>query len=106
MRLMVNKDLIWIVDDDESIRWVLKKGFSEEGLLVKTFESAQEVLKNLNSETPKAILTDIKMPGSSGLELLDQIREIRPSHIRIRTWLLAVQQTNRTYWEKLALFNG
>lgn len=75
---MPKKNLVWVVDDDESIRWVLEKGLSESGLKVETFESAHQVIKKLEEESPGAILTDIKMPGTSGLALLDQVKEIRP----------------------------
>lgn len=75
---MPKRDTVWIVDDDESIRWVLEKGLSEKDLKVETFESAHQVLKKLDQETPGVILTDIKMPGTSGLVLLDQVKELRP----------------------------
>ena len=75
---MPKRDTVWIVDDDESIRWVLEKGLSEKDLNVETFESAHQVLKKLDQETPGVILTDIKMPGTSGLVLLDQVKELRP----------------------------
>ena len=68
----------WIVDDDESIRWVLEKGFSEKGIDVTSFSSANDVLKKLEIETPNVILTDIRMPGTSGIALLDQIQKNRP----------------------------
>ena len=75
---MPERNLVWVVDDDESIRWVLEKGLSENGLKVETFESAHQVIKKLEEESPGAILSDIKMPGTSGLALLDQVKEIRP----------------------------
>ena len=75
---MTNKKIVWIVDDDESIRWVLEKGLTEKGLKVETFDSAHGVLKSLESSSPSVIITDIKMPGTSGLVLLDQVRESRP----------------------------
>jgi len=75
---MPEKNLVWVVDDDESIRWVLEKGLSENGLKVETFESAHQVIKRLEEESPGAILSDIKMPGTSGLALLDQVKEVRP----------------------------
>ena len=75
---MSKRNLVWVVDDDESIRWVLEKCLSESGLKVETFESAHQVIKKLEEESPGAILTDIKMPGTSGLALLDQVKEIRP----------------------------
>ena len=75
---MPERKLVWVVDDDESIRWVLEKGLSENDLKVETFESAYQVIKKLEQESPEAILSDIKMPGTSGLALLDQVKEIRP----------------------------
>ena len=75
---MVKNIKAWIVDDDESIRWVLEKGFSEKGIEVTSFSSANDVLKKLEIETPNVILTDIRMPGTSGIALLDQIQKNRP----------------------------
>ena len=69
---------IWIVDDDESIRWVLEKGLAESGMDVQTFDSANKVIKRLETENPQLILTDIRMPGPSGIELLDKVKELRP----------------------------
>ena len=69
---------IWVVDDDESIRWVLERGLSEKGMDVKTFDSANKVLKQLETENPQLILTDIRMPGKSGIDLLDEVKELRP----------------------------
>ena len=69
---------IWVVDDDESIRWVLEKGLSDSGLEVQTFDSANKVIKKLETENPQLILTDIKMPGPSGIDLLDKVKELRP----------------------------
>ncbi len=74
----MDKGDIWVVDDDESIRWVLEKGLSENGIEVKTFDSASKVIKKLETENPSLILTDIKMPGKSGIDLLDEVRELRP----------------------------
>ena len=71
---MADNILVWVVDDDESIRWVLEKGFSENNIDVSVFESAHEVIKKLESENPDVILTDIKMPGTSGIDLLDQVK--------------------------------
>ena len=69
---------IWVVDDDESIRWVLEKGLAESGMDVQTFDSANKVIKKLETENPQLILTDIRMPGPSGIELLDNVKELRP----------------------------
>ena len=69
---------IWVVDDDESIRWVLEKGLVDSGMRVETFDSAHKVIKKLETENPKLILTDIRMPGPSGIDLLDKVKELRP----------------------------
>ena len=69
---------IWVVDDDESIRWVLEKGLGESGMDVQTFDSAIKVIKKLETENPQLILTDIRMPGPSGIDLLDKVKELRP----------------------------
>lgn len=74
----MDKGGIWVVDDDESIRWVLERGLSENGIEVETFDSASKVIKKLETENPSLILTDIKMPGKSGIDLLDEVRELRP----------------------------
>ena len=48
---------IWVVDDDESIRWVLEKGLQDSGMDVQTFDSANKVIKKLETENPKLIIT-------------------------------------------------
>ncbi len=67
---------VWIVDDDKSIRWVLEKTLAREQIPFKSFASANEVLAVLDrgEEAPQVLLSDIRMPGQSGLELLQQIK--------------------------------
>ena len=74
----MDKSNIWVVDDDESIRWVLEKGLTERGITVQTFDSANKVIEKLETENPQLILTDIRMPGKSGIDLLDKVKELRP----------------------------
>lgn len=69
---------IWIVDDDQSIRWVLQKAVSREGIPCEMFSNASEVLDRLQYETPQVLVSDIRMPGKSGLELLNVVREKCP----------------------------
>ncbi len=66
----MNTAVTWIVDDDRSIRWVLEKALEREGLAFKAFATASEALKQLEIEIPAVIVSDIRMPGSSGLDLL------------------------------------
>ena len=75
---MADNILVWVVDDDDSIRWVLEKGLSEHNIDVEVFESAHKVVLKLELENPDLILTDIKMPGTSGIDLLDQVQNLRP----------------------------
>src|SRR5271170_2273383 len=69
---------VWIVDDDRSIRWVLEKALAREGIPFKTFSSAYEVLQALNVSQPQVLVSDIRMPGESGIVLLNKIKERHP----------------------------
>src|SRR5205809_3012028 len=69
---------VWIVDDDRSIRWVLEKALAREGIAYKTFASAYEVLQALQQSQPQVLVSDIRMPGESGLALLNNVRERFP----------------------------
>ncbi|HBE91193.1 MAG TPA: nitrogen regulation protein NR(I), partial [Gammaproteobacteria bacterium] len=71
---MGNTANIWIIDDDDSIRWVLDKALSKAGLNTEIFSSADDALEHLGNATPAVILTDIRMPGTSGLELLNNMQ--------------------------------
>jgi len=69
---------VWIIDDDRSIRWVFEKALTRENIKFRIFSSADEALAVLASETPQIIVSDIRMPGESGLKLLQQARERYP----------------------------
>ena len=73
---------VWIVDDDRSIRWVFEKALGREGIAHKTFALAEEALAELDSSTPQVLLSDIRMPGTSGLQLLQKMKERHP-HVPI-----------------------
>ncbi|MDF3934574.1 two-component system response regulator NtrC [Pseudomonas citronellolis] len=75
---MSRSETVWIVDDDRSIRWVLEKALQTEGMTTVSFENADSVLHRLGRQQPDVIISDIRMPGSSGLDLLAQIRELHP----------------------------
>ncbi len=71
---------VWIVDDDESIRWVLNKAFQKTSIATVCFSNADDAMISLNVEKnlPNVIISDIRMPGSSGLELLNLINQQHP----------------------------
>jgi len=71
---------IWIVDDDQSIRFVLEKALQREQLPTRSFTNPREVLAALegDAEGPQVLVSDIRMPGGSGLELLDKVKLIHP----------------------------
>ena len=75
---MSRSETVWIVDDDRSIRWVLEKALQQEGMTTQSFDSADGVMGRLARQQPDVIISDIRMPGTSGLDLLAQIREQHP----------------------------
>ena len=75
---MSRAENVWIVDDDRSIRWVLEKALQQEGLEPVSFDSADSALARLQRQHPDVLISDIRMPGTSGLDLLAQMRERHP----------------------------
>ncbi|WP_019141540.1 nitrogen regulation protein NR(I) [Noviherbaspirillum massiliense] len=69
---------IWIVDDDESIRWVLEKALARENLATTSFSNARDAMDALQKGTPQVLVSDIRMPGDSGLELLKAVKAKHP----------------------------
>jgi len=69
---------VWIVDDDRSIRWVIEKALSREGIAFNSFSSAQDALEALSGGFPEVLVSDIRMPGLSGLELLNAVKQRHP----------------------------
>lgn len=69
---------VWISDDDKSIRWVIEKALTKNGSITRSFASAQELLKALESDTPGVLLSDIRMPGLDGLQLLKKLQSSHP----------------------------
>ena len=65
---------IWIVDDDASIRWVLEKALARENLATRSFSNARDAMTALDTETPQVLVSDIRMPGASGLDLLSAVK--------------------------------
>jgi two-component system, NtrC family, nitrogen regulation response regulator GlnG len=72
---------VWLVEDDASIRWVLERALRNDGMQPRSFDAAEPALAALSSprtETPDVLVTDIRMPGLSGLDLVRQVRTTRP----------------------------
>lgn len=69
---------IWIVDDDASIRWVLEKALARESLETRSFANAREALTAFETDTPQVLVSDIRMPGESGIDLLQAVKARHP----------------------------
>ena len=69
---------IWIAEDDRSLRWVMEKAISRDGIDVKSFETGEQLLAALNRGKPEIIISDIRMPGIDGLTLLKRIHADQP----------------------------
>ena len=69
---------IWIVDDDQSIRFVLEKALAREDLAVRSFTNPRDVLIALEEDVPQVLVSDIRMPGGSGIDLLAKVKQLHP----------------------------
>ncbi|WP_440866767.1 nitrogen regulation protein NR(I) [Symbiopectobacterium purcellii] len=74
----MQRGIVWIVDDDSSIRWVLERALTGAGLTCATFDNGNQALHALATQTPDVLLSDIRMPGMDGLALLQQIKQRHP----------------------------
>ena len=69
-----NNKKIWILDDDKSIRWVLQKALEKNNFSVMAFGNTNEAINQFNHDNPDLIVSDIKMPGESGLQFLEKVK--------------------------------
>ena len=75
---MENSKNIWIVDDDKSIRWVLEKAFTKDGLTPRSFEDPTQILEELDNDQPDVIISDIRMQKMDGISLLENLKQRVP----------------------------
>jgi two-component system nitrogen regulation response regulator GlnG len=69
---------VWIVDDDQSIRWVLEKALQRENIPYRSFSNPQDVLDAFDKEEPQVLISDIRMPRGNGIDLLQQVKAEHP----------------------------
>ena len=70
---------VWVVDDDESVRWVLEQALKQAQMVPRTFDSARALLRAFERDRPDVLVTDIRMPDMSGLELMERLAESDPN---------------------------
>ena len=66
----MHEPVVWIVDDDASIRWVLEKALQGDQIRTRSFERASELLEAFHDQQPDVLVTDIRMPGMDGIEMM------------------------------------
>ena len=69
---------VWVIDDDRSIRWVLERAMTQAGIQIAAFSGADEALYHLQEERPLAVISDVRMPGMSGLEFIEHVHAAYP----------------------------
>ena len=75
---MIKNSEVWVVDDDVSIRWVLERALNDVGLSVRQFRNGDEAMGVVDHELPNVVMTDIRMPGRSGLQFLNTLGDRFP----------------------------
>lgn len=75
---MTTNAQLWIIDDDDSIRWVLEKAFADSRYHVRSFANGEDFFSALKTDAPTVVLTDIRMPGENGLAVLEKLGREQP----------------------------
>jgi len=70
---------VWVVDDDQSVRWVLEKALRQADMEARSFERAEHLLEAIAHSEPDVLITDVRMPGMSGITLLERLRTMCPT---------------------------
>ena len=76
---MTNSSQVWITEDDKSIRWVIEKALNKNNIVTRSFSTAAELLNALENDTPDVLLSDIRMPGMDGFQLLKKLQHTHPA---------------------------
>ena len=69
---------VWVVDDDESLRWVLEKALRQAGMETRSFDRAEHLLEAIGHNRPDVLITDVRMPGMDGIALLNRVSRSCP----------------------------
>lgn len=69
---------VWIIDDDQSIRWVLQKALQKAGVNVRSFSNGKDLLDVIKDDVPDVIVSDVRMPNIDGLDLMNRVQTIYP----------------------------
>ena len=69
---------VWVLDDDKSIRWVFEKALAKANITFECFSNTNEAINKFNHEKPQAIISDIRMPGESGIDFLTKVKNKFP----------------------------
>ncbi|MEO0997512.1 MAG: nitrogen regulation protein NR(I) [Pseudomonadota bacterium] len=69
---------IWVVDDDQSVRWVLTQALTQAGMTVRSFDDAYGLLEAFEVAAPDVIVTDVRMPGMDGMRLMEHVARVQP----------------------------
>lgn len=75
----MTEGMVWVVDDDRLIRFVLRKALERAGIPSRAFERAEDVLEALREERPDVLVSDIRMPGMDGTSLLEEVKRRQPT---------------------------
>ena len=96
--MATNLKNIWVLDDDQSIRWVIEKALNRNGYIVKTFDSVEDAMSLIGTSNPDLILSDVRMPGKSGLDFLEIVKRDNPQiPVIIMTAYSDVETTVESY---------
>lgn len=103
---MPKEQIVWVVDDDRSIRWVVERALNKAGMSCESFESADDMLDAMTLQVPDVVISDIRMPGTDGLALLSKLHHEYPQlPVIITTAHSDLESAVASYEEGLSLIH-